>query len=225
LYKDRFGTEKLLCTGAGSPYWNALMRYFGLGGMLKALFRTPDLVIEVLEEVTRAKIEVIRAYRSVGIDCFWIEECLTSASEISRDQYSSFVYPYAKRLIDEIRRLGGKSVYYVCGDVKDRIDLIMEAGPDCISLEESKKNFEIEISWIDHAVDGRCCIFGNLDSIGILQDGTSDALRSEIRHQTEVGRGHGKFVMSLGSPVTPRTPAERVREYVEISREESTPRP
>jgi uroporphyrinogen-III decarboxylase len=224
LFNGRFGREKLLFTHIGTPFWSVLLSYFGLGGMLRGLFRMPDLIHEILEEVTRAKIETIRAYSSEGVECFWIEECLTSASEISKTQYHDFVLPYTKRLNDEIRRLGGRSVYYICGDVRDRIDLVIETGPDCISLEESKKNFEIDIEWVDREVDGRSCIFGNLDSIGVLQDGTGGELRSEIRRQIGVGRRHGKFVMSLGSPVTPKTPVERIREYVDISREESIPR-
>jgi uroporphyrinogen-III decarboxylase len=225
LFKERFGREKLLFSHVGTPFWSVLMSYFGLGGMLRGLFRMPDLIHEILGDITRAKIENIRAYSSEGVECFWIEECLTSASEISKTQYKDFVLPYTKRLIDEIRRLGGKSVYYICGDVRDRMDMVIETGPDCISLEESKKNFEIDIEWVDQEVDGRSCIFGNLDSIGVLQDGTREELRSEIRRQIDIGRKHGKFVMSLGSPVTPKTPIERVREYINISREESTPRP
>ena len=221
LLRERFGPEKFLYASVGSPFWNALMSYFGLRGMLAGLYRSPELVKYVLEEITRAQIEKIRAYHDAGVDGYWIEECLTSAGEISRSQYCSFVQPSARMLIEEIRKIGGKSIHYVCGDVRDRLDLIVEAGPDCISLEESKKNFEIDISWIDDLVGGRCCIFGNLDSIGILQNGSREALSAEIRRQIEVGRRHGRFVMSLGSPVTPGTPVSRVREYVDISREES----
>jgi len=223
MLKERFGNEKFLVASIASPFWSSLMSHFGLGGMLIGLFRKPELVAEVLEEVTRSRIEVIRAYISAGVDGFWIEECLTSASEISREQYTKFVYPYTKRIIDEIRRLGGKSIYYFCGDVGDRLDLVVESGPDSVSLEESKKNFEIDIAWVDEVVGGRCCILGNLDSIGVLQNGDREALRSEIRRQIEVGRGHGKFVMSLGSPVTPKTTVQRVRDYVDITREESVP--
>ena len=87
---------------------------------------------------------------------------------------------------------------------------------DCISLEESKKRFEIDLAWVNEVVEGRVCIFGNLDSIGVLQNGTREELRGEVRRQVEIGREYGRFVMSLGSPVTPRTSASRVREYVDL---------
>jgi uroporphyrinogen-III decarboxylase len=131
------------------------------------------------------------------------------------------VLPYNKKLIEEIRKLGMKSIYYPCGDVRDRLELIIDIEPDCLSLEESKKGFNIDISWVDEVVSGRTCLFGNLDSIRILQNGTVDELRKEIRRQIEVGLKHGKFIMSLGSPVTPLTPLSRVAEFIDISRKES----
>ncbi|MBO3802552.1 MAG: hypothetical protein JTT11_01550, partial [Candidatus Brockarchaeota archaeon] len=107
------------------------------------------------------------------------------------------------------------------GDVRDRLELMIEMGPDCLSLEESKKGFEIDISWVDEAVSGRACVFGNLDSIRVLQNGTREELRGEIRRQMGVGLRHGRFVMSLGSPVTPLTPISRVADFILITRQES----
>jgi len=56
-------------------------------------------------------------------------------------------------------------------------------------------------------------------------NGTRVELRREVRRQIDIGREYGRFVMSLGSPVTPkidRSPASRVREDVDLVREESS---
>jgi len=218
---EKFGSEKFICASLGSPYWVALDGYFGFTGMMINLFRKPELVEHTLERLTALSIEVLRAYSKSRVDGVWLEECLSSASEISLSQFERFVLPYTTKLISETRRLGMKSIFYPCGDVSDRLELMIEAGPDCISLEESKKGFEIDLDSVDEVVAGRTCIFGNLDAIRVLPYATSIELRKEIRRQVNIGRRHGKFVMSLGSPVTPQTPTSRVREYVDIVREES----
>ena len=70
------------------------------------------------------------------------------------------------------------------------------------------------------AVNGRAVVFGNLDSIGVLQDGSEETLHKEITHQIGVGRrGGARFVMSTGSPITPATPVERVRVYTDLVRQ------
>ncbi|MBS7609720.1 hypothetical protein KEJ36_03210 [Candidatus Bathyarchaeota archaeon] len=48
-----------------------------------------------------------------------------------------------------------KSIYYFCGDVRDRLERIVEAVPDAISLEESEEGFQIDILWVDGIVKGR----------------------------------------------------------------------
>lgn len=218
---EKFGSEKFVFASISTPYWAAMFSYFGFKGMMINLFRKPRLVEHVLEKILARTIEELKAYAEIGVDGIWIEECLASASEISLNQFKHFVLPYNRELISEIKLLGMKSIYYPCGDVRDRLDLIIEASPDAISLEDSKKGFEIDIAWINDVAGGRVCIFGNLDAIRILQNGTSAELRREIRRQITIGRKYGKFVMSLGSPVTPKTPISRVREYVEIARQES----
>ena len=100
----------------------------------------------------------------------------------------------------------------------DRLEPMIGMGPDYISLEEGKKNFQIDIGWIDRIVAGRACVFGNLDSVWLLRSGAQADLKKEIRRQIDVSRNYGKFVMSLGSPVTPETSLFRVKEHVKIAR-------
>lgn len=218
---EKFGSDKYICASIPSPFWSS-SGFFGITKTYTNLFRKPELVEAICRRLTESSKEILRAYSKIGVDIIWFEECLASANEISLSHFNRFCLPYNEELFSEIKRLGMKSVYYPCGDVRDRLELMIEAGPDCISLEESKKGFEIDLAWVNEVVDGRVCIFGNLDSIGVLQNGTIEELREEIRRQVETGWENGRFVMSLGSPVTPRTSASRVREYVDLVRIESS---
>ncbi|MCX8171609.1 MAG: uroporphyrinogen decarboxylase family protein [Candidatus Bathyarchaeota archaeon] len=215
---ESFGSKKFICSSVSSPYWMALSSCFGFKGMMLFLFRRTELVQYMLEEITKQIVEILKAYAEAGINGVWLEECLASSNEISPKIFKEIVLPYNVEIISAMRRLALKSIYYSCGDIRDRLELILDAHPDCISLEESKKGFKIDIKWVSDIVAGQACIFGNLDSINILQNGTSDELEKEIIKQINVGRNHKKFVMSLGSPITPKTPVSRVKEYVEISR-------
>jgi len=221
MVAERYGSHRFLCAIMGTPYWRALCHYFGFKGMMTNLLRRPRLVEHLLERLMASAGEELNAYADVGVDGIWLEESLSSANEISLDKFREFVLPYDKELISEIRRLGMKSIYYPCGNVADRLELAIQANPDCISLEEGKKGFEIDIARVDEIVAGRACLFGNLDAVGILQDGTQGEMRKEVLRQIDIGSRHGRFVMSLGSPVTPRTPVSRVREYIDLVRQES----
>ncbi len=102
------------------------------------------------------------------------------------------------------------SVYYYCGNPAGKWDLLLAAGADALSLEESKKGFT-------HRHRGRggasataaAPCWATWTPSRVLQDGSEATLRAEIARQIAAGRRNGsRFIMSLGSPVTPGTPAE-----------------
>ena len=102
--------------------------------------------------------------------------------------------------------------------------MILSLGADALSLEESKKNFAIDIEDVVERVQGRCTVLGNLDAVDVLQNGSEEELQAEIARQIAAGRRNGsRFIMSLGSPVTPGTPVERVRSYCDLVHELGTP--
>ena len=76
-----------------------------------------------------------------------------------------------------------KSIYYYCGDPTGKWDHILSVGADALALEESKKAFTIDIEDVVERVQGRCTLLGNLDAVGILQNGSEKQLRTEISRQ------------------------------------------
>ena len=89
-----------------------------------------------------------------------------------------------------------------------------------MAFEESKKGFRIDIEDVVERVRGQFVMFGNLDAMGLLEKGSEEELRREISRQIAAGRRNkGRFVVSLGSPVTPGTSTERARLYCELVHE------
>lgn len=128
--------------------------------------------------------------------------------------------PFVCQLVDEIRALGMKSIHYFCGDPSGKWDLLLQTGADALSMEESKKGFTVDIEDVVQRVNGRLTVLGNLDAVDVLEHGTEAELRAEIGRQIKAGRRNGsRFIMSIGSPVTPGTPPERVRLYCDLARD------
>ncbi|MFQ6039836.1 MAG: uroporphyrinogen decarboxylase family protein [Candidatus Poribacteria bacterium] len=214
----KFGDEYFIFASIGAPFWG-LQGYFGFYEMMTNLIERPEWVKRLTERITVASLETLKAYAQIGIDGVWVEDCYSSADLISLAHFRRFAAPYVKRQIELINELGMKSIYYFCGGVSDRLEDLVQMNPTCISLEESKKNFVIEIDEVDKIIAGRACLFGNVDAIGVLQNGSREIMATEIERQIEVARRSGRFVMSLGSPVTPLTPTAKVREFVDLTRD------
>jgi uroporphyrinogen-III decarboxylase len=213
---DEFGERLWPLCHVSSPLWNCY-RLWGFEGMMTRIADTPDLVRYACDRLLALVNQRIREAAAIGTAGVWIEECFTDL--VSPEVFASINVPVMRRIVETIRAAGMKSIYYYCGDPASRWDLILSIGADAVSLEESKKNFTIDIEDVVERVQGRCAILGNLDAVGVLQDADETTLQAEIARQIAVGRCNAnRFVMSLGSPVTPNTPVSRVRLYCDMVR-------
>jgi len=214
---DAFGQTVWPYRHVSSPLWKTY-NLWGFEGMMLMIATQPELVRHACDRYLEVALRNIREAAQHGARGIWIEECLTDM--ISPEAFAMLNVPYLRRVIEAIREAGMKSIYYFCGNTIGKWDQIMSLGMDAIALEERKKNFNNEIVEIVDRVQGRCVVLGNLDALSILQNGSEKQLKEEIQRQIAAGRRNGsRFIMSLGSPVTPVTPVERVRLYCDLVHE------
>ncbi|MFN2110736.1 MAG: uroporphyrinogen decarboxylase family protein [Anaerolineae bacterium] len=197
------------------PLWTCYYMW-GFEGMMLYLVDKPNLVRYAVQRFSEYSIHQIRTAARMGAAGVWMEDCMTDM--ISPQHYLTFNLPYLRQITDEIRAMGMVSIHYFCGNPAGKWDLLLDTGADALALEESKKGFVIDIADVVERINGRMTVLGNLDAVGILEQADDDGLRAEITRQIAAGRrNHSRFIMSLGSPVTPDTPAARVRRYCDLT--------
>ncbi|MBN2455085.1 MAG: hypothetical protein JXB29_00885 [Sedimentisphaerales bacterium] len=210
-----FGGQLYPLCQISSPLWSCY-GLWGFEGMMTMIASRADLVKYACRRYLALGTNQVHKAAALGAQGIWIEECLTDM--ISPDAFASLNVPFVRKLVEEIRTLGLESIYYYCGNPAGKWEHILSIGADAISLEESKKGFEIDIEDVAAKVQGQCAVLGNLDAIGVLQDGSEEQLREEIARQIAAGRRNSsRFIMSLGSPITPETTVERVRLYCDMA--------
>jgi uroporphyrinogen-III decarboxylase len=214
---EELGVELYPVRHVGSPLW-CTYQLWGFEGMMTMIATRPDLVEYACQRFLARSIHSVHVSAALGASGIWVEECMTDM--ISPEAFAALSVPFVRPLIEEIRAQGLKSIYYFCGDPAGKWEQLISVGADALSLEESKKGFVIDIEDIVNRVRGSCTVLGNMDAIGLLPNATEEQLRAEISRQVDAGRRNGsRFIMSLGSPVTPGTPARRVRLYCNLVHE------
>jgi hypothetical protein len=213
-----FGQDRMPFGHVASSLW-CCYGIWGFEDMMTMALDHPELVEHACRRLTENTLFGIRARAAMGAKVIWIEECLTDM--VSPDTFARLNVPFLKQITREIHEAGMKSVYYYCGNPEGKWDHILSVGADALAFEESKKGFTIDIKDVVWRVKGRCTVFGNLDSVGMLQNGTEAQLRDEIKRQMQAGRQNdNRFVMSIGSPVTPETPVSRVKLYLDLAHQD-----
>jgi len=215
-----FGNERFAFNYVSPPLWSCFSLW-GFEGMMTMIADLPDLVQHACDRFLEAKMQNIQRAGALGADCIWIEDSLTDL--ISPRAYKKLNLPYLQKMVEEVHTHGMHSIYYFCGNPAGKLNLILESGAQALALEESKKGFVIDLAEIVEVVQGRCVLFGNLDAIHLLPHADEKTLRAEIRRQISIGRlNRSRFIMSIGSPVTPGTSPEQVRRYCDIAHEEGS---
>ncbi len=217
LMLERFGEALCPIVHVGSPLW---LTYYlwGFEDMMTKVALSDGLVQYACERYLARCRRQVKEGAALGARAVWIEECLTDY--LSPASFRRLNVPLLQSLVAAIRDAGMKSVYYYCGNPNDRWDELFSVGADALSLEESKKGWQVDIEEVVRRAGGRCTILGNLDALDLLENGSEEQLRREIGRQIDAGRANdGRFIMSIGSPVTPGTSAARVRLYCDVTRE------
>lgn len=200
-----------------SPLW-LCASLWGFEAFMLALADTPGLVRYACERYALWCERQVAEAAALGAGVVWLEECLTDL--ISAGDFRAHNLPFMRRLAEAIRCAGMYSIYYYCGSPAGKLEHILDAGADAVAFEESKKGFTIDIEDVVEAVGGRCAVLGNLDATAFLPVCSEAELRAEIGRQMAAGRRNGsRFILSMGSPVTPGTPARKVRLYCDLAHE------
>lgn len=213
-----FGRDQFILSGGVVGTLFSCNDYLGQTNALRMLIDQPDLVEHLCRKITERNIEIIRALAATGGDAIYIDDSTATADVISVKHYERFSLPYMQQMTREAHRLGQKVIILYFGGIADRLDWLAEIGADGLSMETSMKGYVNDIEGICQRIGQRVTLFGNIDPIGVLQNGTDEALEAEICRQAAAGRRARGFILCTGSPITPGTPLARVQRFIETGR-------
>jgi uroporphyrinogen-III decarboxylase len=214
----RFRGEKFVYGRVGIPYGALFGDWSDIEGAMVALKREPDRSKRVMEDSIPQRLEEIRAWAEVGVHGLWLGQWMCSADMISEADYLEFIYPYDKIIIDAVREAGLVGIYHFCGDAIPRIKHIKTYPPTVLGVEESKKGFEVDIGRVRAEAGREICLLGNIDVYEIVEKGTPEGWAKEVARQIRQA-GPERFIVSCGSPITPDTPPERLREFIATAKQ------
>lgn len=194
-YGDRYFISTILDTPFSDAYG-----FLGFQGLMLIQHDQPDLFHHLLQRSLAQTKEAMGAWAATGIHGVYVEEVFTGADIISPCSYDKFVFAYNQPYFQHMRALGLLPIHYVCGDVLPRLERMVEYDIAAVAVEESKKNFRIDIAEVIERVAGRAAVFGNIDAVRFGIHAAPEEVAAEVERQAGIGvQAHG-FIVSTGSP-------------------------
>ena len=188
----------------------------GAQNLLLDMFDDPDYVHSLMDFITTALIERIKAYRKAlgmpeeGDSWGFADDAIEL---LSVEQYKEFVLPYHKRLIRAFGKKGPNSIH-LCGDAQRHFKVIKEE----LKVLSFDTGFPFDFAKAREELGPEVEILGGVH-ISLLKDGTPKEIEREVVRifNTGVLEG-GRFVLREANNLAPMTPPENVKAMFDAAR-------
>ncbi len=148
------------------------------------------------------------------LDVIWVSDDLGSQNSliVSEDTYRDMVKPLHARLWSELKRLApnAKLFLHSCGAIEPLIPDFIELGVDILNpIQVSARGMDPKVLKEKYSKD---IVFwgGGVDTQNVLQQGTPDQVREEVRRRIDELAPGGGYVFATVHDIQPGTPAKNV---------------
>lgn len=214
----RYGDDVFVCVHIGAPA--IIASQYGSRGYeesLLAIYDCPEGVKYLVRRRYEIRLEWAKAFAKVGVHGLAVSEGYSGADTISPRTYEEFIYPVDCWYFDQVSQLGVIPLVFFCGDIRPLVPLIRESGVRGLLIEDSRKTFALNVIEIAEGLEGKVCLFGNVDTTDLLYHGRPKEIEAAVCAQLRAARV-GPFVVANGSPIVPGTPPENVEALIRAAR-------
>lgn len=162
---------------------------------LTAVYTRPDMFAALLEIEFEQAVEMLRAGASVG--AHGVRAWRWETALISPEMYDQYLLPLETEYVAVAHKLGLTAICYLSGStVWPMLPKILEAGYDALVVESRDKHGNaVDIGEVRKRVGDDLCLFGNIDPIYTLQQGSVQEIEQEVKRQIDIAGCNGAFIV------------------------------
>jgi len=149
----------------------------------------------LLERVLEARLAAIEQYAAAGVDgVISYDDMGTDERGFMRPRVFRQLYfePY-RRTIDALHENGMHFLHHCCGQVREYMDMFVEAGLDVLQLDQPEL---MGIEWLGEQYGGKLCFWNCVDIQKTLPTNDASLIQDEAHRQVwHLGRHGGGFMV------------------------------
>ena len=187
----------------------------GLNQIMLAVVEERDFVKRVMDRCLEYGAAYALALAQAGADMLSGGD--SPAGLLGPRLYRAIAQPFEKRLIETIKAETELPVsLHICGDARPILADMVDTGADVLEID-----YPVPIDEAFKICDGEVALWGNLDPVGVLAQGTPTTVYQKTMELLEcVHRSGGKkFVLSSGCTLAVETPEENLDAFFAAARD------
>ncbi len=173
----------------------------GINTIMMDFFEDPTFIRDLFEFVTELGLRFAKVQIDAGADLMGVGDA--AASLVGPRIYEEFIWPYEKRLVGGIHKMGAAVRLHICGDTRGILPGMGRLGAEMADLD-----FPCPVALGREKMGPRQVICGNINPVAVLQDGSLQQVRQAVE-QCHKDAGD-RFIVGAGCEVTRHTPLENL---------------
>jgi len=211
--RDEVRQELMLCGRVACPFSAAILMR-GIDKGFLDLYRRPETFRKMMDAGLEIAVSFAKAQLMAGAHALWVGDVFASSRFISQQRYQELAFPYEKRLIDEIRNIGGISFIFHDEIRMNRLVDQAKVGADVIGVGNDTNLQEAR-----RMLGNRVCLSGNVDPVKVLLRGSPRDVRNAVKRCIRDAGEDGGFIVNTGECVCRDTPIENLEAFVRAAYE------
>jgi uroporphyrinogen decarboxylase len=172
----------------------------GVEKMMLDMLKKPNEVGLLLDYSAKVMLEYAKFAAETGVDGICWCDPTASAGLISPKHFKNFALPRIKEVLQKTRSLGMDALLHICGNTSDRLDAILDASPDLMSLDTS-----VDLAKAMQVLLDKVPIMGNVSTTDLftkkpedIEAASLDCIKRAGKHGFALGAGCD---IPIGSPL------------------------
>jgi uroporphyrinogen-III decarboxylase len=145
----------------------------------------------------------------------WGDVAYTKGMLFSPKLWEKLFYPYVKEMCQEFHQLGMKVIYHGCGDSREIMDMLIDAGIDGYNPLEAKAG--LDVVKLKKKYGKRLAWVGNID-VRVLAKGSREDIKREVLRKLNAAKGGG-YIFQSDHSVPANVPPENYHYAIQLVKE------
>jgi uroporphyrinogen decarboxylase len=154
--------------------------------------------------LTEASIAWAIAQTRRGADAVLISSAFAGGGFISPKMYRDFVVPYERRVAEAIKATGGVVYTHTCGNLGDRLELMVESGTQGIDTLDPPPLGNTTLAEAKSQVGEKVFLKGNMNGVELLLFTTPEEVIAHATERIQTGKPGSGYILSTACSVPPK---------------------
>ncbi len=217
ILRKEYGNEVPLIVEISSPITSST-HVCSMDDALVHMITDPDPLKKGLQSITETTIKWINA--AIDSGAHFVSYLLTRMTReiLTKEQYQEFGAPYDEKVFRETRR--ARKILHACGNepMFDMIDEYASKHSDVVGVNWWNRGAKPSLKEAKAKYGDKITLVAGVDHINTLPLGTPKDIEKEIKSAMDDAKPGGGFILATGCDVSPKTPMENMRAFMNAAR-------